>query len=392
MRFDPAPVFPLLPYADMPYVRTHERRYAETLPQVPTDGQRILELGANWPYTFANLLRARQPGVDVVLAENREESLGRLRGRPGSQPRTLPAIDGYCGEQPAQAHYFNCELERWPFADATFDGIVCLELLEHLLVDPFFLCCEASRVLRPGGWFVLTTPNIASLEGVARLLHGASPYLYGPYSGHGPYGRHSREYTPDEVKRLGEAAHFDTISLDTFSPYPSEPRPSWVEQVLHTVGDDPARRGQAICWVGRRREETLPQFPAPPEGLFDYDPSAFNFHAELTTDALRLKTGEASTVEVRYQNVGSQPWPAQESRAVLSLLDAYGSPLSLYHVDQPLDHPVQPGETLALRLSLPAPAQAGDYLVRADLILPGTWLGHTVNPRNTTAWARLRVE
>ena len=60
-----------------------------------------------------------------------------------------------------------------------------------------------------GGHLVLTTPNVARTENVARLLSGDN--LYDPYSGHGPYGRHNREYTLDE---LGQLLAFSGYTID----------------------------------------------------------------------------------------------------------------------------------------------------------------------------------
>lgn len=45
-----------------------------------------------------------------------------------------------------------------PFADGSFDVVVCTEVIEHT-VDPRRAVMEVARVLRPGGTLVLTTPN-----------------------------------------------------------------------------------------------------------------------------------------------------------------------------------------------------------------------------------------
>jgi hypothetical protein len=47
---------------------------------------------------------------------------------------------------------------------------------------------------------ILTTPNVARLENVMRLIAGAN--IYDPYSGYGPYGRHNREYNRHELVNL----------------------------------------------------------------------------------------------------------------------------------------------------------------------------------------------
>lgn len=63
----------------------------------------------------------------------------------------------------AQEQYPNCQwleagAEQLPFADASFDSIVSLEVLEHIK-QPELMIKEATRVLKPGGSLVIQTPN-----------------------------------------------------------------------------------------------------------------------------------------------------------------------------------------------------------------------------------------
>jgi SAM-dependent methyltransferase len=48
---------------------------------------------------------------------------------------------------------------KFPPADATFDGILCSEVLEHVFTPEVFLG-EIHRVLRPGGHLLLTVPFV----------------------------------------------------------------------------------------------------------------------------------------------------------------------------------------------------------------------------------------
>jgi len=79
-----------------------------------------------------------------------------------------------------------------PFADASLDGVSLVEVIEHI-VRAEALVDEIARVLRPGGWLVLTTPNV---------VHWT--YRWRALTGHGPKqeGYHYRFFTRDRLERL----------------------------------------------------------------------------------------------------------------------------------------------------------------------------------------------
>jgi SAM-dependent methyltransferase len=61
-----------------------------------------------------------------------------------------------------------------PLASGSLDGGALIEVIEHIataerLVD------EIARVLRPGGWLIVTTPNVAHLTYRLRALFGRPP-------------------------------------------------------------------------------------------------------------------------------------------------------------------------------------------------------------------------
>jgi SAM-dependent methyltransferase len=53
--------------------------------------------------------------------------------------------------------------EKFPIGDASMDLVICCETIEHL-PNQYFLFQETSRILKPGGTFILTTPNSSSLR------------------------------------------------------------------------------------------------------------------------------------------------------------------------------------------------------------------------------------
>ncbi len=53
--------------------------------------------------------------------------------------------------------------QSFPIQDASMDVVICCETIEHL-PNQYFLFQETSRILKPGGIFILTTPNSSSLR------------------------------------------------------------------------------------------------------------------------------------------------------------------------------------------------------------------------------------
>lgn len=70
---------------------------------------------------------------------------------------------------------------RLPYADASFDVVCSLEVVEHV-EDQFAFCREILRVLRPGGSAIISTPNVLNMNSRWRLLGTGFATLFEPLS------------------------------------------------------------------------------------------------------------------------------------------------------------------------------------------------------------------
>ena len=103
-----------------------------------------------------------------------------------------------------------------PLDDQSVDLAYSVEVLEHL-EDQFLFFREVHRVLRPGGRFVLTTPNVLSLTSRVRTLLAGFPELFGPLPihGHDPQhvGGHIHPVSMYYISYMAEKAGFRVIEL-----------------------------------------------------------------------------------------------------------------------------------------------------------------------------------
>jgi hypothetical protein len=125
---------------------------------------------------------------------------------------------------------------------------------------------EVNRILKPGGHFVLTTPNIASLRGIAAILQGYHPGLFHSYIKPAESGdvdpRHNREYTPREIHQLLENSGFEVTLLETgaFREAPTAEY-GWVMHLLDRYELDTSLRGDGIYGVGRKSGAVRDRYP-----------------------------------------------------------------------------------------------------------------------------------
>ena len=238
------------------YLDTHLTRLVKTLEITPPGGpeDRILEMGAYLQITPA--LRSRLGYGEVR---------GCYYGPAGTtEHRTVTSAEGEVFE--CEMDLFNAEKDPYPYPDGYFSTVLCGELIEHLTEDPMHLMSEVNRILKPGGHFVLTTPNIGSLRGIAAILVGYHPGIFSAYirprAGGEVEARHNREYAPQEIRHLLENSGFTVTLLETgpFRRIPS-PEEGWILNLLERFELPKDLRGDDIYVVGRKTGAVRERYP-----------------------------------------------------------------------------------------------------------------------------------
>jgi SAM-dependent methyltransferase len=197
------------------YRKAHARRFWRSLALIkkwapPDRPMRVLELGSA-PYYFTLLLHRALPCQ--IVGVNVEAGVWPGEAQSAAEPKMVRLRWGADDSAlELEIHVFNIEKDPFPFADDSFDMVLCMEVIEHLAYSPTHMLTETHRVLRQGGKLVLSTPNSINMKQTVALLCNHSMEF--PYSGYGVYGRHQREFTIQELRGLLEACHFRVLEAE----------------------------------------------------------------------------------------------------------------------------------------------------------------------------------
>jgi len=150
------------------------------------DASRRRDADRPWYRYAARLLphAVEGPWLDFGCGQGEFLELAAARGLPGfgiDLSRDNAAATARAG-RPALVADLTCPL---PLRDACLAGATLVEVVEHI-VNAEALVAELARVIRPGGWLVATTPNVAHLTYRWRALTGHPPKQE---------GRHYRFFT-----------------------------------------------------------------------------------------------------------------------------------------------------------------------------------------------------
>jgi SAM-dependent methyltransferase len=192
------------------YVPLNTRPYGghERLLALAGTPQRVLDIGCSSGYLAHRLV---ERGAAVVGIDTDEQAAEEARA--------------VC-EQVLVGDVESMEL---PFAQHSFDVVLCGDVVEHLR-DPEAFLARVRPLLRPGGRLVLTTPNVANWAMRLGLLAGRWRY-----TDRGILDRtHMHFFTKKTLEQTLERAGYRIVAFDVTAPVPGIGAPA-VERAAHAL-------------------------------------------------------------------------------------------------------------------------------------------------------------
>jgi SAM-dependent methyltransferase len=130
-----------------------------------------------------------------------------------------------------------------PVPDSSFDCIYAGEVIEHIF-SPDALLAEIHRLLKPNGYAVITTPNLASWRNRLVLLLGWQPFgtevstmfrVGNPLDSNGSPVGHIRVFTPRALRQLSESYGLSVERLAGWTPGKAKDIPALLWAVLDWI-------------------------------------------------------------------------------------------------------------------------------------------------------------
>ena len=139
---------------------------------------------------------------------------------------------------------FDIEKESLPHPDGFFDAIISQQAVEHFHDTPKPVFEDVLRVLKPGGCFLIDTPNHVALHQHLNVLSGRTVHWnLEEYFNHdfsrgvrGQYLGHWREFTMDELAQMLVWSGFEIVRAESMMYAPGLDDTTVLQHYLAEVG------------------------------------------------------------------------------------------------------------------------------------------------------------
>ncbi|PYR90726.1 MAG: hypothetical protein DMF84_19855 [Acidobacteria bacterium] len=330
----------------------------------PRPDDLILDFAAGtcWATELLARVAVRTISVDLSL-----EMMRRGRERLGAD-RRLVFRD--------EAEFVVARGQALPFADDTFDGVLCLNALHHL---PSYAAAlrEIRRVLKPGGRAVFSEPGTAhAVQPLSQFRMREESVL-------------EKSVSLPLIRRLAMEAGFSRITvvpLRSPSAYAFEYGGTPDDDaLLRQMWDETVRRAP-----GEHARFVLHNGDDPPsDTLLPADKLVGRLNADIVLENISaaVRVGQPFTDRLRITNTGDLTWKARGRRfggqvtCGLKICDAGGEVLreDLGRTGLPRD--VMPGEEIEIEMTVAGDLPAGRYGLCYDMVVEGvTWFEFQGSP------------
>ena len=183
---------------------------------------RVLDFGAG-PCDKTAVLASM--GYDCTACDDLNDNWHRL---PGNREKIL----AFAGEMGIEFHLLEGD-HGVPFPLESFDMLMMNDVLEHLHNSPRELLVNLLGYVKPGGYLLITVPNLVNLMKRVRVLAGKTnlgsyeSYFWTP----GQWRGHIREYVRDDLLQLAHFLNLEILQLKSCNhmlyAMPKALRPVW---------------------------------------------------------------------------------------------------------------------------------------------------------------------
>jgi SAM-dependent methyltransferase len=299
-------------------------------------------------------------GVRTVSIDLSVEMMRRGRQRLASDERLVLRND---------AAFVTARGQQLPFADETFDGVLCLNALHH---QPSYAVAlrEIHRVLKPGGRAAFSEPGTAHAdEPLSRFRMREEGVL-------------EKRVSLPLVRRLAADAGFTrmrvvplrgaaTYTLD-YTATPSD------VPALHAMWEATLRHspGEHARFVLHKGDDPPADTLLPAQQLA----GLLAARIEIDSRSAVVRAGRPFTDRLRIKNTGSLAWKARGRRfggqvtCGLKVCSERGEVIREDLGRTPLPRDLAPGDDIGVEMTVPGVLAAGSYRLRYDMVVEGvTW-------------------